>query len=1150
MDDNIYAYKYIKYKNKYSNNKNNDNLLSLLNQLYNNINKNDIYKQIYDKFIYLPIKNNMQIILTYYPKYKHIEQQTCFIKNMFDNTYIYSIESFEKNNSNVLLSSYIIKKSQINININLSKNQFFIRQCTNNKNELYEMTESDEYANFNSIDKCNINNMNTMPKIKWISKTNNEYLICPTNDPIHKNHILLILNNDMHANYNNRAYLFYYNKTYLLDMILFSKLTNQYIYNSIEIGLNSERMHMHTSNEISPLDNITELTINMKPNILNNYVSYYKINTTTCFKCYYFEFDDEHIDIFSDKFINCLLITRNYILSSDEIISMYFPQVFICPKKNNINRLILTFKCVNKENMKFENQQILKQKYYEQLYGKKIHNYHATESDNHNNMRHNILGYESIIINDNENNRLENIQYIKKLYSNNNNFKSNDNLKNYEDIYYFNDIFENNIKQQYIEQYINAKKLIYDNQNKYYIFNYHKILHNNYNFDEITQIDSIDKYIINTNSSYEFNAYDDKIQFICYDCDIYMIYLYEYIDNNNNTLNIKNIINAYECLYIESSLFMNKIYGLLNVIYKNKNYYCIFLKNILSSYDNFITKKANHIYIKFVLLILLIYQIITMYKKYGFSYINLTKEDIFISNEIYDKKIDLNLLFTINKNIKIYFNDTNNMFLNHYGNMPIILNMTKINTSSNINNLASSIVDVFKIFNFDQHILMLNNKQYDTLIEIINDTIQQIENIGKNMLHLHDVFFNNTQNYYITKIIKCHDNFLKYIHKNNIKINSNSTNETKNKIDYFLDNFNEYNSSINLIDSLYECIIKNKNMFTTILNTDKTKEKYYELITIPKNTIFVSAQHINNIYDINIKDLQENTFNYCNSTPILCTSLLNIDLLFKNNINKMQFNKIRKNISVLTNTNFLTPEYLSRHLLCKTKQDIKLIVIGFDELQKLELYKQIFEVLYNFDIFKKLLVTINAQFNKNYYENLKEIIGSSTLDFIVIFILKILRNNNIIEYDGIIYNCMNIKKLHCMNIKTSIEYVFFDSSYLLLENIIYYDHYDNNIKLFYSLDEWNIFIFDIIEKLKKYRSSECNNMIIDNIISTINNSYYNCSINVNKYRNKFIELLKTPINFNDIYKSYVKILNLLIDNTNVYFNDFSKSDKKFIVYSM
>ena len=378
----MYYQKYLKYKTKYIDLKNQHggtnpykkvtdvNLNEQIGILYENILNNNFYKNIYNKFIYLPIKNNIQIILKYYPEPKCLDGQHNSFNPILEKCY------FQNDNS---------KYQDTYKSITINNYTVYVRD----NNHLSKMFNDDyynfvTYANY-TIGKNKItlpnNDYNPIPYIEW-----RNYFITPTQDPVHNNHILIVNANGKHAAN------FYFDSSILKDMFDFAILTKQYVYNSIEAGSIPEVIHFHTSSEIPPINNITKMIEGTLPINGNIHLRIYKLSKKNymCHSGYYFEIEEDHLDDFITKLPG--IIFQNILNKTHK----YYAQVFILPKIYDFHRLVITFRKVllqytipNMTN-KFDDQ------YYEALFGK-LHTI-CTGAINYR-LRYNILGYESISIN-------------------------------------------------------------------------------------------------------------------------------------------------------------------------------------------------------------------------------------------------------------------------------------------------------------------------------------------------------------------------------------------------------------------------------------------------------------------------------------------------------------------------------------------------------------------------------------------------------------------------------------------------------------------------------------------------------------------------------------------------------------------------------
>jgi hypothetical protein len=750
---NIYNEKYLKYKKKYLELKNylstkmiksggvikNDELNIQLNNFFNIVEQNDLYNQIYNKFYYLPLKNNIQIVLKYYPYYACDDgKDYCMIK--FKNNYNFNYDVKEQDNFN---------------------NEYYYRPSTH----LHDMLK-DEYIEYITVDNIKVEKKNIIPKLEW-----KDYIICPTIDPVHRNHLLLINKNE------TRAHQFYFptdSVNLLKDMVEYNRLTGNYIYNSIELGSIPEIVHFHTSNEIPPLDNITEINKLNKPIYTTEYIKIYKINFN-CYDSYYFEISNDFIDIFINILPQVLYDSR-YVNEYK-----YMSQVFICPFKYNFYRIVITFRRVNKS-LTIPIDGKYSEEYYSQLFGPKYDLCYGKYIGYKDTLRFNVLGYEPIIINyepyeksindiivENDKNKYD---IINSCFESTSNY-----LKEHcKKIYTFNESFEKNIIEK-------INKINVDFKTKEYIIDNYICERVIYNTDfDFKLIDYNDKYI----KSPEENlvVHNNKH--------------YQVIKFNNNT-EMLNHIKISTTLYKLSKLFSTKIYD----IGKNKVYY----KHIVSNLNTFLEEKKS----KYgeesknnfmnVFFMILLYNIYVTYKN-GYIYEDINEKNIFITNDLAKKDyLLIELQFKLDK--KLIINFSNGKY-NFYGFKPIILNSNLIK-NSNLDNFIESVKQLYSIFK-----LTISNefKYPDIIYNFINDSNNEYNTSN-------GITFN------ITDIIETH----------NLIINKNNLNY-ENTFRFLYEKVLEKSESLLSVLNLYSTIIIPKNTHFAsatsfnILDFDNSKRKY------------------------------------------------------------------------------------------------------------------------------------------------------------------------------------------------------------------------------------------------------------------------------------------------------------------------------------
>jgi len=541
-----------------------------LKELYNNITTNDFYKEIYNKFIYLPIKNNIQLIIKYYPL------PECSYDIIFDPLNSKCYYQIDNINNDHVYNPEIIKNSDIN-------GKPYIGYFRKN-NHLENMFKED-YYNFITINDYTFGtknitlpnkNINPIPFFIW-----RDYIVCPTLDPVHKNHIIIV-SKDMH-----RAQEFYFPTSdfnVLRDMFEFADMTGQYVYNSIELGSIPEKVHFHTSNEIPPIDNITKMA--NSPIYNDNMIKMYEIDEL-CHKCYYFEIEKDGIERFIDILPSILynsLFDGGY---------KYIAQVFICPRTSyEFKRAVITFRKVSIANIEPVDGKF-KEEYYNELFGEKIELCYGKYIGMKGNLRFNILGYEPIQYNYTnnpieviENNELRRIKEYCLSHT-------HSKLKDYCKVFSFNNLFKENIKILFIKNKVSQR--IYNN-----IINKPPI----YEIKDIKIMYNVDESFVGIHNN-----------------NVYFFELTENIDLNN-----------YIQLYTYFPQYNSKIYAIVE--YNKKQYFV--KKSVISNFEEFVNLKPNY---KYSLNNNLLYQLELYYKKFHIIYTDMTKTDILVKKQKFMKKI-------------------------------------------------------------------------------------------------------------------------------------------------------------------------------------------------------------------------------------------------------------------------------------------------------------------------------------------------------------------------------------------------------------------------------------------------------------------------------------------------------------------------------
>ena len=642
----MYKNKYLKYKNKYLDlkytielnggslkkffqNKNKPlsvvfdvNLNEKINIFYETIHSNDFYKNIYNKFIYLPIKNNIQLVLKYYPYPKCSYDEEL---NPVTNKCYYQFDSKVKDDK--YLPQKIKNTEYIGYfrNITHLKTMFDI--------DYYNFITYGNYVIGDKNITLKNTNFNPIPYIIW-----RNYIITPTLYPAHNNHIIIVKIG------NNRAAEFYFpdkKLNVLKDMFDFSKLTKQYIYNSIELGSISEIIHYHTSSEIPPINNITKMIENQSPLYQDDNIKLYILNQDKylCHHGYYFEIEDDGLDIIIKKLPQILFesIYIEELNAGTKLIYKYLAQVFILPKLYDFHRLVITFKRVPEDLTVPDDYGKINQSYYTSLYGEKEEICFGKHMRYKDTLSYNILGYESILIN-NSDNPEENldINEIDKIKKNCNEKMFNLLNQNCLKIFHYNKLFEVNIKE--IFKKTNIRNKIYNNILK---FN-GDIQKHVYEINDLTKIYDINQNVFlgkNNNNLYTFEKIND-------------------IDNLNKNIIIINKI--YELFPI----FMAKP---LSVVKYNNDTYLI-RKNIISSIQNYVMLVDSERSTLYGILIFILY---ILYSKFGLVFESIELDDILVMKIPNKTKNFLGLRYNILEKYIVPHNKHNN-------SIPLLTNLHKI----------------------------------------------------------------------------------------------------------------------------------------------------------------------------------------------------------------------------------------------------------------------------------------------------------------------------------------------------------------------------------------------------------------------------------------------------------------------------------------
>lgn len=1053
----MYKQKYLKYKNKYKNLKiqiagnrpiiTNTLLNIKIKNFYDIIKTNDLYKQIYNKFLYLPLKNNIQIVLNYYPHYFCEKESDYCMVNINDIAKYGNIFNVIESDANREIYYY---RPMTHLHTMLNKN----------------------YISYNTINGIKILNTNLIPKLYW-----DKYIICPTLDPVHTNHILIISKDII------RAHKFYFpdDKINLFsDMINFSNLTGQYIYNSIELGSISEIVHYHTSDEIPPLDNITEINKTNLPLLSLSIIKIYKINNNKCYNSYYIEIND---NINKDTLIKILNLISNTLYQSRYINEhKYMSQIFVCPKKYNFHRIVITFRKIEKK-LCIPNNGIYSEEYYNQLFGKNIELCYGKYQGYTDKLRYNILGYEPVKLNYtphekntenidelNNNNGYNIVDSCLNEYSN----KLNEYCKN---IFNFNQKFEDLLLSK-----LGSMDIVNKNTPSPYIDVYDRIISH---IDEIITNDELQNilpYNIYDKIDTNFNIKDTiPIKNIFLNNNIYSVLFFK----KTNFYDYKKYLKMSEMLYSISKLFTLKIHG-LGQSTDTYNIYYKFIKTDIKSFLQYEDKayKGSLKNYSDVFFLLLLYQLYKIYYTYGYVYTNISADYIVIANNLLNHDyLKIELDFKLNKKILINYKDGK---YNFYGNIPFLINVHQLEQQKDDTKFKESLQQLKNIF---KESLIKDKLNLDLKKSCSENIYDFIDNIGNDYLNENNM---SKDNLYISKINKS------IIDEASLKIKSDYT-------------------------ALYDTILSKEKNFKVYLQK-------YNTVNIPKNTKFLSATSFNlqNFEKRDIAYMLEYNWDYRGKNTNWFVSNFQLDTLLNDDKFKNQYidyQKIQFKGLDAANADFYIkhPIKFSRHLIFNSNKDIKLLVLDFDGNKRLSTQLHILYILYEIEEFN--FVINNEESHVRLNELLKKY-NIVSLDIYITFVLNVLIENNKLDIDGFIGMDWIDKKSDCIKSSNTIEYVLLKPSYLKLIGLYYYDYYDNDIKLFFSDKDWSKYYMDRIKKYKKiYEKKNCANP----------DKKPNFEIDIFDYkliRQKYIKYLKLIVdddyiltlndffNSDKIYKSY------------------------------
>lgn len=995
-----YFEKYIKYKNKYLNLKNlnlknlheggnkvfeDADLNTKLKNFYNIIKNNDMYKKIYNKFIYLPLKNNIQIILRYYPSYN--------CKQTDDNCMV------------DIKDLYNIKNTLVETDA--CGNKYYYRNITH----LHDMLKN-EYINYFTINNIKINEQNIIPTLEW-----RDYVICPTIDPVHNNHVMLIRKQQL------RMYKFYFpekDNNVFKDMIDFSRLTGNYIYCSIEVGSIPEYVHFHTSCETPPLHYITNINKNNFPLYYNDFCRFYRIDYNGCYDCYYFEISNNFINDFAN-ILPVILYNSRYI---DKY--KYMAQVFVCTYTYDFNRIVITFRRVKTtDTIPIDGN--YSESYYKQLFHEKIELCYGKFIGYRDNLRFNILGYEPVTINFDPHDM--NINKNKIINENNINEHCMDYTYNFfnnfcKNVFHFNNKFEENMLNQLNK--VDFKK--YDNSETLNdMFLYNRIVNNinkKQNSELIKLVNSTNS--VNLKISKEIN---NNLYHLIMDNNFYTGYI---IDKEN----LINHLYYSNKLYDINSLFHTKI---LNIRRKDDENYYILYNSINNTMTDFIDgeyKKYNDPDIKRnysnVFFLLIVYQLYILFKDYNLLYTNFDINSIYITTDLTnDKNLSIELNFKSDK--KILINHNNGKF-NIYGFKPILMNINHLIESNDVKKFIKSLQKLKDIF--------------------INSDIKNELNLDLNYPECLYNFIDTIGNDNLNDSSVTRDNINIHVyHQTILKVGEILTG-TNNLLSFKTDSFNE----------LYDKIKQKKDDILSLIVLNG-----YEKITIPKNTKFISATSFNlqDFDETKEKYLLEYNWRYRQKNPNWFHSNFNL------NLNDPNFKKITEyGINGITGDFYLKqpPFNFTRHLIFTNNRDIKLLVTEFDGIKRFNFHKKLISIIYDniFDNIDDYYIDDQGTYH-NDFDKIVNRFGISSIDAYIVFILNVLKENNLLgsfsDIDGYIGMDWFDKNYDKIN-GTNVEYVLLEPSYLNLIGLYYYDYYENNFKLFNSYHKWNNFMYDRISKYK------------------------------------------------------------------------------------
>lgn len=1020
------------------------NIFGMMKILIDHVVNDNFYENIYNKFMYVPLSTQQQappesltgvkFIVNYYPvAYNCTEPITSATKCLY---------KIHNENQYTGLNPTITKE------YDSSGEEYYYRVGSH----LEKMFDDDyyDYITLNGIATANKNPINQL-YFKW-----RKYVVCPTLDPIHKNHMIIVAKEKVNG-MQLRAHHFYtppLGINIFRDMIDFAKHTGFYVYNSIELGSIPEVVHFHTSDETPPLNDITDIAVkNNVPFCESNdkKITMYRVQDSIaqklpCHKAYYFELSDDEntIDQFCKILPSALHMSR-YVnksrLSAEQY--KYMSQVFICPSNKRNIRIVVTFRRVDRNYARLiQDASYYPQEYYDQIFGK-------------NNVRYNILGYEHKHMANQKDIAVQpSAQDLSKIATDIERIHSYCN-----DVFHFNTKFEDVIRTKLIGEYI--AKYLHDNHlcNKFVksIYNYitdsTPLIFSAILPPMLTSIDTLNSLITEnyTFSNHTIGVDRHEYRSIIIDdrrmCSVHnsgpspMTYITKedrIFSRVGTTITIKDKA-------VLETLAAHTIYNFDKNMSPEPLYYYVFgseariistsVKTTFKSMHD-IEKSHNSLGLDNMIrsfIIQVLYELYMLNKEINFNYKDLTIDDILISDKYYNNKhLDMHYRFNhINKFI-IPYNGTN---IAHYGHVATIGNLYKSSFNIKLKNVTYTINNPDNTHSIDENIISFARSMSYMNNDLVNEILGIIQRNPHNLIEqiIHSPVMQRYNNPFERSIVY-------YPMFNSIKTSFIPNGATISEIDAF--------------KALHDAVLKNKDKIRTIIQTFNITYSN-KIIEIPDKTMFITGtkQYQNgdnpNKFIYNSRDdllsLPEEW--YTCMSPQSTWLLSNYNLLGDDPLNNtMLYDDVAPGISQCTGDFYIgtTVQQMGRHLIFEMKQKSTFLRMGDYQLKSHETTLVV-------DLLDQLGIIDTTQIRATFP-------GTNNAEQLIVLIFEILRDY--LKIDGYI-SVDNLSPqitgsaVDADGYVHPIEYIIFDPSRTLkFVGMYYYDYVDDEYILFMNRKNW------------------------------------------------------------------------------------------------